>query len=60
MNPAERLAAIVSALEDVGAKCLVMGGHACRYYGIDRNTNDFDLHLAPGGGINRSFTDVGC
>ena len=47
MNPAERLADIVSALDGVGAKCLVMGGHACRYYGIDRNTNDFDLHLAP-------------
>lgn len=47
MNPAERLAHIVSALEGAGVKCLVMGGHACRYYGIDRNTNDFDLHLAP-------------
>jgi hypothetical protein len=24
-----------------------MGGHAVRYYGLDRNTNDFDVHLAP-------------
>lgn len=25
---------------------LVMGGHAVRYYGIDRNTIDYDFHLA--------------
>src|SRR5947209_20427458 len=24
-----------------------MGGHAIRFYGVDRNTVDFDLHLAP-------------
>jgi hypothetical protein len=24
-----------------------MGGHAVRYYGLERNTIDFDLHLAP-------------
>jgi hypothetical protein len=24
-----------------------MGGHAVRYYGLQRNTNDYDLHLAP-------------
>jgi hypothetical protein len=24
-----------------------MGGHAVRYYGLRRDTNDFDLHLAP-------------
>jgi hypothetical protein len=27
----------------VGIDSLVMGGHAVRYYGIDRNTIDFDL-----------------
>jgi hypothetical protein len=27
-------------------KCLVMGGHAVRFYGFARNTDDFDLHLA--------------
>jgi hypothetical protein len=43
----ERLAAIVSALHDAGVRCLVMGGHAVRYYGLERNTIDFDLHLAP-------------
>jgi hypothetical protein len=42
-----RLAQIVTDLEGVGLVCLVMGGHAVRYYGLSRNTNDFDLHLAP-------------
>lgn len=47
MKADERLAEIISALEGVGLTCLVMGGHAARYYGIDRNTIDFDLHLSP-------------
>lgn len=47
MNPEIRLAQIISALEAVGLTCLVMGGHAVRFYGLDRNTVDFDLHLAP-------------
>jgi hypothetical protein len=42
-----RLARIVTDLESVGLVCLVMGGHAVRYYGLRRDTNDFDLHLAP-------------
>lgn len=46
MSAEERLAEIVTALEEVGLTCLVMGGHAVRYYGIDRNTIDFDLHLS--------------
>lgn len=49
MNPEERLASIVSALEAVGLACIVMGGHAVRYYGLERHTNDFDLTLAPEG-----------
>jgi hypothetical protein len=44
-----RLAEIMDALEAVGLACLVMGGHAIRFYGLDRNTVDFDLHLAPDG-----------
>jgi hypothetical protein len=44
-----RLADIVTALEAVGLTCLVMGGHAVRFYGVDRNTADYDLHLAPEG-----------
>ena len=47
MTPAERLAQVITALEGVGLPCLVMGGHAVRYYGLERNTNDFDLQLAP-------------
>jgi hypothetical protein len=47
VNPALRLAEIVTALEQVGLTVLVMGGHAVRYYGIDRNTIDYDLHLSP-------------
>jgi hypothetical protein len=43
----ERLAEIVAALQKVELRCLVMGGHAVRYYGLERYTNDFDLHLAP-------------
>ncbi len=47
MNTAQRLAEIVAALEQVGLTALVMGGHAVRYYGLDRNTIDYDLHLSP-------------
>jgi hypothetical protein len=42
-----RLAEIVTILEGVNITFLVMGGHAVRYYGLSRNTIDFDLHLAP-------------
>ncbi len=47
VSPEERLADILTALQAVGLTCLVMGGHAVRFYGVDRNTVDFDLHLAP-------------
>jgi hypothetical protein len=47
VSPEQRLGEIVSALQGQGLSCLVMGGHAVRYYGLSRNTNDFDLHLAP-------------
>jgi hypothetical protein len=47
VNTETRLAEIVTALEAVGVTGLVMGGHAVRYYGLSRNTTDFDLHLAP-------------
>ena len=47
MNADERLARIVTALESVGLHYLVMGGHAVRFYGLQRNTIDFDFHLAP-------------
>ena len=47
MSPDSRLAEIITALEAVGLDCLIMGGHAVRFYGLDRNTADYDLHLAP-------------
>jgi hypothetical protein len=47
LNSEERLASIFAALEAVNLSCLVMGGHAVRYYGFERYTNDFDLTLAP-------------
>ena len=49
MNAEARLASICAALDGVGLTCLVMGGHAVRFYGLQRNTIDFDLHLAPDG-----------
>jgi hypothetical protein len=45
VNPEVRLAEIVTAIEATGIPCLVMGGHAVRYYGLSRNTIDFDLHI---------------
>ena len=47
MNPDERLADIVRALDSAGLSCLIMGGHAVRHYGLLRYTNDFDFTLAP-------------
>ena len=42
MTSAARLAEIITALEGANITCLVMGGHAVRYYGFNRNTIDFD------------------
>jgi hypothetical protein len=41
LNPEQRLAQLVTILENAGLQCLVMGGHAVRYYGVGRNTIDF-------------------
>jgi hypothetical protein len=49
LNPEERLASILAALESAGLVCLIMGGHAVRHYGLQRHTNDFVLTLAPQG-----------
>jgi hypothetical protein len=49
VNPEARLATIVAALESVGLSSLILGGHAVRFYGLQRYTNDFDLTLAPEG-----------
>jgi hypothetical protein len=36
---------VVDALAQAGLSFLIMGGHAVRHYGIDRNTFDFDFHI---------------
>jgi hypothetical protein len=46
VSPDVRLAEVVSQLEAVGVSCLVMGGHAVRFYGLSRHTNDVDLHVS--------------
>jgi hypothetical protein len=43
MTPDQKLARIARLLKAAGIDVLVMGGHAVRYYGIDRNTVDFDV-----------------
>jgi hypothetical protein len=47
VTPDVRLAEVVAELEKVGISCLVMGGHAVRFYGLMRYTNDVDLHVSP-------------
>jgi hypothetical protein len=46
VTPEHRLGQIATALEAVGLECLVMGGHAVRYYGVERNTIGFDFCVA--------------
>jgi len=36
--PDARLAEVFSELKPVGVDCLVMGGHAVRFYGLFRHT----------------------
>jgi hypothetical protein len=42
----ERLAQLLSILEEAGLACLVMGGHADRFYGVGRNTVHFDIYAS--------------
>ncbi|MEW6303099.1 MAG: hypothetical protein AB1705_06490 [Verrucomicrobiota bacterium] len=46
MNPTDKFLHVLAALQKAGLQPLVMGGHAVRYYGVDRNTLDFDFHLS--------------
>lgn len=45
LNADERLAEICEAIVGSGMRVLVMGGHAVRFYGVERTTIDYDLHL---------------
>lgn len=42
----ERLAWVGAAVRRTGLDFLVLGGHAVRHYGVDRNTTDFDLYTS--------------
>jgi hypothetical protein len=44
-GPEQRLAVIYAELGRLGLPALVMGGHAVRFYGIDRSTIDYDLAI---------------
>ncbi len=46
MNAEARLASIHRALLDAGLQNLVMGGHAVRFYGIDRHTLGDDFMIS--------------
>jgi hypothetical protein len=46
LNPETRLAQLMTTLENAGLQCLVMRGHAVRYYGVGRNTIDFDFYVS--------------
>jgi hypothetical protein len=46
VTPEQRLAQLAAALQEVGLRFLILGGHAVRFYGVDRNTLDFDLHVS--------------
>ena len=43
MTSTDRLLEIADALEEIGVRFLILGGHAVRYYGLERNTADFDF-----------------
>jgi hypothetical protein len=42
----ERLLDLADALDEAKVSFLVMGGHAVRYYGLERNTAGFDFQRA--------------
>lgn len=45
MTSEERLGTLYAAIRALGFPALVIGGHAVRFYGIDRTTIDYDLHV---------------
>lgn len=46
MTTEQRAAALAEALSALGLRALLMGGHAVRFYGVDRSTVDYDFCLA--------------
>lgn len=56
MNIVQHLTEIVAALEALGVPYLVMGGHAVRYYGFNRETTDHDFQISAATG--RQLTEL--
>ncbi|MBX3289589.1 MAG: hypothetical protein KF855_09615 [Acidobacteria bacterium] len=56
MKIVEHLSQITVALEELKIPYLVMGGHAVRYYGFNRETTDHDLHIPADAG--RKLSDL--
>jgi hypothetical protein len=54
MSIVEHLNQITTALDELKIPYLVMGGHAVRYYGFNRETTDHDLHIPENVGKNLS------
>jgi hypothetical protein len=54
MKIVEHLNQITSAFDELKVPYLVMGGHAVRYYGFNRETTDHDLHIPENVGKNLS------
>jgi hypothetical protein len=52
MKIVEHLNQITTALDELQVPYLVMGGHAVRYYGFNRETTDHDLHIPANVGKN--------
>ena len=46
VSPTARLLEVTDALAEAGLTFLIMGGHAVRHYGVERNTFDFDFHVS--------------
>jgi hypothetical protein len=46
VSVAPRLLEITGALAEAGISYLIMGGHAIRHYGVERNTLDFDFTIS--------------
>ena len=46
MNTEQRAAVLSGALSALGVRALLMGGHAVRFYGVDRSTVDYDFCVA--------------
>ena len=41
-----RLLEVIDALVEARLRFLIIGGHAVRHFGVDRNTLDFDFHVS--------------